>query len=239
MQSRPFKIHCSQISKIMGRIGLTDLQIVEMETLSKKEKRTPLQEEKVHDLIKRFNYPELPDTAKSFLKIWYANEHEEIHSKEIDKGNEVEKDLIDFMAIQLGYGMAEKNEVILHDEYMVGTCDVEFPDCIVDVKAPYNKKTLHDSVMEFNKDYEPQLQGYMHLWKKKSAILFYGLMNTPETDWRAEVIYDNMPDHERWVAYKFEYNEAFIKSVQERVLMCRAWLEKYDIDLKSKLGRVN
>jgi len=169
----------------------------------------------------------------------YANEHEEIHSKEIDKGNEVEKDLIDYMAIQLGYGMAEKNEVTLHDEFMVGTCDVHFPDCVVDVKAPYSKKTLHDSVMEFNDAYEKQLQGYMNLYNKPFAILFYGLMNTPETDWRPEVIYDNLPDAERWVAYRFERDDEFIQAVKDRVLMCRAWLEKYDIELKSKLGRIN
>jgi hypothetical protein len=76
MQNRIFKIHCSQIGKIMGASKPAG---------------------------------NLSVTCKTFLKEWYANEYEEIHSKYIDKGNQVENELIDFMAIQLGYGMAEKN----------------------------------------------------------------------------------------------------------------------------------
>lgn len=178
-------------------------------------------------------------TAKNFLKNWYANEYEEIHSKYIDKGNQVENDLIDFMAIQLGYGMAVKNDITLHDEYMVGTCDVNFPDCIVDVKAPYNRKTLHDNVDGINSDYELQLQGYMNLYNKPKAILFYGLMDTPETDWTSEVVYSDMPDNERWIAYSVTRNDELIQAIKDRVLMCRTWLEEYDILVKGKLGRIN
>ena len=181
---------------------------------------------------------QLSVTAKTFLKEWYANEYEEIHSKYIDKGNTVEDDLIDFMAVQLGYGMAEKNRETLHDEYMTGTCDVLFSDCIVDVKAPYSRKTLHDSSEDVNSDYEWQLQGYMELYKRDKAIVFYGLMDTPETDWTAEVIYSDMPDNERWVAYRVLYDTDKIKAIQERVLMCRAYLEQYDMLVKGRLGRV-
>jgi hypothetical protein len=181
---------------------------------------------------------DLSTTAKTFLKEWYANEQEQIHSKYLDKGNMVEDDLIDFMAVQLGYGMAEKNKVTIHDEYMTGTCDVLFPDCVVDVKAPYNKKTLHDSVEEFNLDYEWQLQGYMNLYKRDKAILFYGLMDTPETDFLPEVIYSDLPVNERWIAYKLDVDLDKIEAIKKQVLLCRSWLEKYDISLKSKLGRI-
>lgn len=206
MQNRIFKIHCSQIGKIMGASKPAG---------------------------------NLSVTCKTFLKEWYANEYEEIHSKYIDKGNQVENDLIDFMAIQLGYGMAEKNTTTLHDEFMVGTCDVDFPDCVVDVKAPYNRKTLHDNVDGINSDYEWQLHGYMNLYNKPKAILFYGLMDTPETDWTPEVIYSDMPEQERWLAYSVTRNDELIQSIKDRVLMCRAWLEEYDILVKSKLGRIN
>jgi len=206
MLNRTFKIHCSQIGKIMGSSKPAG---------------------------------NLSVTCKTFLKEWYANEYEEIHSKYIDKGNQVENELIDFMAIQLGYGMAEKNTTTLHDEFMVGTCDVDFPDLVVDVKAPYNRKTLHDNVDGINSDYEWQLQGYMNLYNKPKAILFYGLMDTPETDWTPEVIYSDMPEQERWLAYSVTRNDELIQSIKDRVLMCRAWLEEYDILVKGKLGRVN
>ena len=91
---------------------------------------------------------ELSQTCKTFLHEWYAKENEQIHSKYIDKGNQVEDELIDFMAEQLGFGMAEKNRVTLSDEFMQGTCDVDLPTCIVDVKASWNKKTLQQVVID-------------------------------------------------------------------------------------------
>lgn len=183
---------------------------------------------------------ELSQTCKSYLTEWYANDNEQIHSKYMDKGNEVEDDLIDFMADVLGYGMAEKNRVTVSDEYMQGTCDVDLPNCIVDVKASWNRKTLQQQVIEdINADYEWQLQGYMHLYKKDEAILFYGLMNTPETDYSAEVVYEDMPVSERWIAYKIKKDDAKIQAIIERVKMCREYLNEYDILIKSKLGRIN
>jgi hypothetical protein len=122
---------------------------------------------------------------------------------------------------------------------MVGTCDVNFPDLVVDVKAPYNRKSLHDNVDGINSDYECQLQGYMNLYNKPKAILFYGLMDTPETDWTSEVIYSDMPDNERWIAYSVNRNDELIQAIKDRVLMCRAWLEEYDSLVRGKLGRVN
>ena len=51
MQNRIFKIHCSQIGKIMGASKPAG---------------------------------QLSVTCKTFLKEWYANEYEEIHSKYIE-----------------------------------------------------------------------------------------------------------------------------------------------------------
>jgi hypothetical protein len=183
---------------------------------------------------------ELSQMCKTYLHEWYANDNEQVHSKYMDKGNEVEDDLIDFMADVLGYGMAEKNRVTVSDEYIQGTCDVDLPNCIVDVKASWNRKTLQQQVIEgINTDYEWQLQGYMHLYKKDEAILFYGLMNTPETDYSAEIVYEDMPVSERWIAYKIKKDDTKIQAIIERVKMCREYLNEYDILIKSKLGRVN
>jgi hypothetical protein len=183
---------------------------------------------------------ELSQTCKTFLHEWYANDNEQIHSKYIDKGNYVEDDLIDFMADVLGFGMAEKNKVTLSDEFIQGTCDVDLPNCIVDVKASWNKNTLQRQVIEgINADYEWQLQGYMHLYNKPKAYLFYGLMNTPETDYSAEVIYDDLPNNERWIAYELNYDVNKINAIKERIEQCRVYLNEYDKLIKSKLGRIN
>jgi hypothetical protein len=183
---------------------------------------------------------ELSQTCKTYLHEWYAGDNEQIQSKYLDKGNQVESDLIDFMAIQLGFGMAEKNSVTNSDEYFIGTCDVNLPTCIVDVKASWNRKTLQQQAIEgVNSDYEYQLQGYMHLYKKETAFLFYGLMNTPETNYSQEIIYEDMPNNERWLAYKIDRDLNKIDAIIEKVNMCREYLISYDKLIKSKMGKVN
>lgn len=236
---RLFRIRCSQIGKIMGRVGLTENQYLEFEKLGK-QGRTAIQEKRFQELYAKHINPELPETCKTYLHTWYANENEQIHSKYIDKGIEVEGELIDFMAEQLGFGMAEKNRVRVSDEFMEGECDVDLPTCVVDVKASWNKKTLQQVVIDgYDKDYEYQLQGYMHLYNKPTAYLFYGLMNTPETDWQPEIVYDDMPANERWIAFKFDYDIDKITAIKERVEQCRAYLIEYDKKIKSKLGKIN
>lgn len=183
---------------------------------------------------------ELSQTCKTYLHEWYANDKEEIRSKYIDKGNEVENELIDFMAIQLGFGMAEKNRTRLHDKYFEGECDVDLPSCIVDVKAAWNRTTLHKVVTEgINSDYEWQLLGYCHLYKKPKGILFHGLMNTPSTDWEDEIIFEDMDDNLRWIAFEVLYSEDKINAIIERVKHCREYLVEYDKLITSKLGKIN
>jgi len=182
---------------------------------------------------------ELSQICQTFLKEWYAGDHEQIFSKQTNKGNFVEPDLIDFMAVQLGLGMAEKNYDTLSNDYMIGTCDVVTNDLIIDVKAPWNVKTLQDNVSGINTDYEWQLRGYMALWDKQEAIVFYGLMDTPEdANFGTEVIYSDMPDSDRWIAYKVTRDAELEQAIIDRVILCREWLNEYDQVIKSKMGRV-
>lgn len=183
---------------------------------------------------------ELSQTCKTFLHEWYANDNEQFRSKYTDKGEMVEDDLIDFMASQLGLGLAEKNRISLSDEFFTGTCDVDYTDAIIDVKASWNKKTLHQQILDgMDSDYEWQLQGYCHLYKKPKGILFFGLMDTPpDVNYGDEVIYSDLPENERWVAYQTEYSAERIELVKLKVLQCRDYLNEYDALIKSKLGKV-
>jgi len=182
---------------------------------------------------------ELPQTAKTYLHEWYANDKEQVHSKYMDKGIEVENDLIDFMAEVLGFGLAQKNTVRLHEHWIEGECDVNLPDCVVDVKASWNKTTLHKQVLEgFDSDYRWQLIGYCHLYSKPKGILFFGLMNTPETDWSQEVIFEDLPVNERWIAYEVTPTKEDFEAIYDRVMLCREYLNKYDKLIKSKLGTI-
>lgn len=183
---------------------------------------------------------DLSATCKTFLQEWYTGEVEPIKSKYIDKGNWVEDELIDFMAIQLGYGIAEKCKESRSDEYIVGSCDVELSDTIIDVKASWNIKTLHSAIIDgINSDYEWQGRGYMHLYGKSKFVLFYGLMDTPEdVNYGTAVDYSHLPDSERWVAYQVLHDQSKVDEIIERVKQCRIYLEGYDAIMRSKLGRV-
>lgn len=182
---------------------------------------------------------ELSATCKTFLKEWYANDKEEIHSKYIDKGNWCESETIDMMADVLGFGFASKNEKTLQDDYFVGTCDVDLPSTIVDVKSVWSKKSLDEKIIDgFDIEHEWQGHGYMHLYKKNKFILFYGLVDTPEEVNFGNAIEFNLPKEERWIAYEFDKNEDKIKEIIERVKQCRQWLYEYDKQIKSKIGKL-
>jgi hypothetical protein len=80
----------------------------------------------------------------------------------------------------------------------------------------------------------------MELWNKQNAILFYGLIDTPEEcNFGNEVIYSDMPIDERWLAYNIESDPELIQSVIDKVIKCREYLDEYDLKIKSKLGKIN
>ena len=243
---RIFKIRCSAISKIMGSMGLTETQQLELDELFKRvvdgtKPLTKNMEIKLNSLSNKSMAPELPQTAKTYLEEWYSNENEFTFSKYTEKGLIVEDELIDFAANVLGYGIAEKNKIRLEDDYITGECDVNLSDVVIDVKAPWNKKTFYDHVLNgLTKDYEAQLKGYCHLYKKPKGILFYGLMDTPaDVNYDKEVIYSDMPDNQRWVAYTVNEDKEFINQVIERVKLCRKYLVEHDLKIKNKIGRLN
>jgi len=96
-----FKIRASAGNKIMGRVGLTDTQEAKLIELQTRTKALTLNMEKeLLDLLNKKANPELPTTCKTYLKEWYANDQEEIHSKYFDKGNMVEPELIDLFYVE-------------------------------------------------------------------------------------------------------------------------------------------
>jgi hypothetical protein len=64
-------------------------------------------------------------------------------------------------------------------------------------------------------------------------------MNTPETNYSEEIVYEDMPANERWIAYNIEYNAEVIKAIEDKVIQCRAYLAEYDSLIKNKLGKIN
>lgn len=185
---------------------------------------------------------ELSETCKTYLVQWLTDDFDDIDSKYFRKGNMQEDRCIEFASQVLELGVLEKNQITMENEYLIGTCDVddEINDIIIDTKCPFTQKTLQDSANKLNKDYEWQLRGYMMLYKRSLAILFYGLLDTPaEANYGIKVIWEDLPIEERWVAYQFTRDLEIEQQIVERVEQCRVWLEEYEKETRKKLGIIN
>lgn len=243
---RIFKCHCSCYGKIAGRVGLTEKQLARMDELTTRkysDSAKPLTQN-MEDELKMLQHehanPQLPATAITYLRQWYADDKEEVYSKYLDKGRYVEDELIDFMAVELGLGLAEKNTDQREDDYFIGTCDVNAPGFVVDTKAAWDNTLLQTKTDSLESDYEWQIRGYMRLWDKQEGVIFYGLVNTPpEVNYDREVTYDHIPASQRWVAYKVKRDLKIEQEMVERVKLCRTWLEGYDKLVKSRLGKLH
>jgi len=175
------------------------------------------------------------------LKDYYAEEKsgvkEEINSKYLIKGNLMEQELIDITAERLGLGILEKNEIRFHDEHFSGVPDVITDEFIIDTKNSWSYKTFLDAIISpINKDYEAQLQVYMHLTGIKRAKLVYVLLDTPaEANYGNDIFYSHMPINERFYSFDLEYDPAMIEKMIEKVNNCKIFLNEYDERIKSLL----
>jgi len=173
-------------------------------------------------------------TMTTYLKKWYAEQksgvREEIRSKYFDKGNMCENDAIDITAERLGLGILEKNQIHFNDSYFQGTPDIYTNDLVIDTKCSWDYATFLDAITSpINKDYEVQLQIYMHLLGLKKAKLVYVMLDTPaEANYGEDVFYSHLPINERFFVFDLEYNESMILAMQDKVLNCRMFLKNYD-----------
>lgn len=235
-----FKIRCSQISKIMGPIGLTDLQKVELAELEARESGNgkPLTAKQAETLEKLRNKPsDLPAGAISYLKEWYAeqlfNDGEEIYSKYTDKGNMCEAEAIDMIAENLGYCFLDKNEEHLSNSFLTGTPDIITENYVLDAKCPFNGKTFLEACTgKLNNDYWWQMQGYMALTGLMVAKVCYCLIDTPEDcNYGRAVSYQSAPY--RFKAFHVDRDEGAITAIANRVAMCNEWLKKYELEVQN------
>lgn len=180
-------------------------------------------------------------TMITHLKKWYAEEksgvREEIKSKYFDKGNMCEADAIDITAERLGLGILEKNQVHFSDSHFQGTPDVYTDELVIDTKCSWDYSTFLDAVTStINKDYEAQLQVYMHLLGLKKAKLVYVMLDTPaEANYGEDVFYSHLPIEKRFFAFDLEYDPAMIEAMQEKVENARIFLKQYDERISSLL----
>jgi len=260
-----------------GEIGLTptqqerlnDYQQREAGTHPKGLKLTAKMEVDMAELQYKQLNPELPEGAKSYVKSWVKQmlygRREQVKSKYISKGHDTEEEGFTMMAVNLKLGFVQKNEEFKQDDFIMGTCDLDHPDMdtVFDNKSSWSldQFPMFDTEIP-SKDYEAQIQGYMHLWKRKRGCVCYTLNDLPidqlgylmkpwlsddekqeealnliytRKAWDAaksryfpsakEVDFIEIPEKDRVKPFWFDYNPEFIADVQERVKLCRKYID--------------
>jgi len=130
---------------------------------------------------------------------------------------------------------------------------------IKDIKTSWDIFTFFGVFHQpIKKDYEWQLQGYMSMTTAKEAGLVYCLVDTPEKhiadakrklSWalglidpdidpeyqegclqiERNMIFEDIPKEERWVEFKMERDEEKIHQAQEKIKLCRTFLNEMNV----------
>lgn len=190
----------------------------------------------------------LSETAKSYLrelwikKVWGREKSDMVGNRYTQKGIMCETDSLELVERVTGKKYF-KNQKTFENDFIVGTPDVTGSD-LVDIKSSWDLFTFA-SVTEdqAKKDYYAQVLGYMWLLDQKKATVTYCLVNTPQEiinnemrrlsynlpdeeleKYRNNYIFDDIPEEKRIKAYTFEYDEAIVETVKERIMHARSYL---------------
>ena len=230
-----------RITELDGKEKLTDKQASELIELRSKRDKKPTIDEL------------LPVTAQTWLKKWVKEQlyerRKEFYSKYTDKGISVEQDSIDYLAENLKWGFVLKNEKYFENNHMTGSPDVFVGKWIKEVKNSWDFDTFPLFDTEPNPDHVCQVQGYMALTGAESAEICYVLMDMPEhliqkmvyaeasklgvleldnemeSEIREQYLYSKLPPHLRIKRFIVHRDNDFIQSVNERVEVCRKYIE--------------
>ena len=168
----------------------------------------------------------LSETTKSFLKEWATEQmfgyRNEIKNKYVERGTLYEDFAIDRAIEWLDLPFVVKNEKFFEDDFFTGTPDLIVNDVIYDIKCSWNCFTFPFFEKELpNKDYEIQMQVYMHLTGCKKAVVTYVLLDNEEIGHLYEI--DNKF---RIKTFEVNYDESVIEMLIERVEESRNFLNQ-------------
>lgn len=201
--------------------------------------------------------PHLSDTCKSKLIEIYTQETtgriKDITNKYIKKGLLVEEDSITQHSLFLGV-FHKKNVVRKSNGLISGEADIETEKEITDTKSSWDIFTFDAvTVKPIDPVYHWQLDCYMWLYGKESAVLSYNLINTPEQliaieerrliqqfigdpdslvealrDLRFKHTYDDLPIGRKVRLFKVDRDEERISQIESSVPIWRDYLNNID-----------
>lgn len=267
-----FMVSCSRIKDIMSKPkGCSDLTKQQTESYNKLKNTPDLSDAQKKTLsvlnakIERFNDPELSSSAIKYLLSRYSWEKynkgtlpsEQKSSYKI-KGNELEKDAIDFISKNDGVGYIRQSEFI-NNGYIYGRADVLSPDktMVIDIKVSWSIHSfLPNNVIKLSEKYWWQCQGYMEIYGCSKAQVRFVLLNTPptlvererikytekymlgeidsenfeESIERLDLCYDytKIPDKRKVIVFEMNKEPDVIEFIKKKVIRCREWMKWYD-----------
>ncbi len=201
----------------------------------------------------------LSATAKTHLIEIYAqnlyNFRKELNNKYVTKGNEVEKEGIDALSLQVRYPM-EKNEEVFINEFLVGTPDVITKNMVFDVKSSFDWITFLSNVpSELDPMYVAQVNGYLDLLGYDTGYIAYVLLDTPESirnkekfyllssmdviseespsfvkAWEEKeknMIFSSHPIEERILLFEVKKDQELLDKAKQKVIKARQFLEEF------------
>lgn len=162
--------------------------------------------------------------AQSYVKKWMKEQiygYQPVYSKYTEKGNMCELEALEYYNPFL-----EKNFEKFEDDFFTGEPDAIDLPRLYDIKCPWSHETfpLFESELT-EKAYHAQGQVYMHLTGAKKHTVVYVLMNTPTELDRTGLDYSDLGREHRIKEFTFDYDEKFIKDLQDKVLKCREYLK--------------
>jgi len=186
---------------------------------------------------------ELSVGAKTYVKNAFKETYLEyrtvIEGPKLEKGNIMEEKAISLIAYKYGEDYV-KNDIMISNGFIQGTCDVAFGNKIRDVKCPWNKSSfplMPEDAQSTN--YEWQGRGYMMLWNKEEFYLDYCLMDTPRElipSWESDELHlgEYLPIDLRVTTLKFTRDLEKELQIIQRVKLCRQYWEELKLNFKIK-----
>lgn len=261
-----YKFRCSSLGKLMVGVkpSITEKQEQLLETLLAKQRGGNITEKQtitLGQLIEKKNArPELSKGVKTYLEQLHKEEvfgkREEIRSKYLDKGIQVEEQSITLYS-ELTDTLFIKNKKREKNDFITGEPD-NTQGKIRDIKSSWNLSTfpMHENRLT-NVDYFWQLQGYMELWDLDTSELIYCLVDSPEelindeirrTGWklgftaeipdeleqeiRSNMTFSDIPKELRIKVFHVERDRLAMRQLEEQIIRCRTYMNQ----LSEKLG---
>lgn len=167
---------------------------------------------------------------KQLAKEFVYGYREKITSKHMDKGLQLEDEAIELYNRVMFTNYVKNTETVKND-WLIGTCDINAKDKIIDIKCSWSLATfpsIKDDAID--KDYEWQGRAYMMLYDKPLFENAFVMLSTPDSMLKYEQLdlhqVDHIPEELRLTTVQYERDQALEYKIKEKVEAAQKYYEE-------------